>query len=83
MPSLRIGKFAPVTLGHMRSLGCRDLLVYRNSGDCNYSTIMNPGHLPHDTPIKSLGAGMVCERCGHVGAHVMPNWSGAHILSFV
>jgi hypothetical protein len=74
MTAPKIGKFEPVTLGHMRSQGCRDLLVYCNSGRCNYSTIMNVGHLPDDTPIKSLGDGVVCSRCGHVGADVLPNW---------
>ena len=58
----------------MRSQGCRDLLVYCNSGRCNHSTIMNVGHLRDGTPIKSLGDGIVCSRCGHVGADVLPNW---------
>src|SRR5260370_42053130 len=54
MSPTKVGKLAPVTLGHMRSQGCRDLLVYCNSGRCNHSTIMNVGHLPDETPIKSL-----------------------------
>jgi hypothetical protein len=74
MPTVKVGKFEPVTLGHMRSQGCRDLLVYCNSGRCNHSTIMNVGHLPDDTPIKSLGDGFVCAKCGHLGAEVVPNW---------
>jgi len=74
MPPDKIGKLAPVTLGHMRSQGCRDLLVYCNSGRCNHSTIVNVGHLPDCTPIKSLGDGFVCAQCGHIGADVAPNW---------
>jgi len=74
MPSSKIGKLAPVTLGHMRSQGCRDLLVYCNSDRCNHSIIMNVGHLPDDTPIESLGDGFVCAQCGHLGADVAPNW---------
>jgi hypothetical protein len=74
MPATKIGKLAPVTLGHMRSQGCRDLLIYCNSDHCNHSTIMNVGHLPDHTPIKSLGVGIVCTRCGHLGADVVPNW---------
>ena len=73
MPPIKVGKLAPVTLGHMRSQGCRDLLVHCNSGRCNHSAIMNVGHLPDDTPIKSLG-GIVCTWCGHLGADVVPNW---------
>jgi hypothetical protein len=74
MPPAKVGKLAPVTLGHMRSQGCRDLLVYCNSDRCNHSTIMNVGHLPDSTPIKSLGDGFVCTQCGHIGADVVPNW---------
>ncbi len=74
MPPTKVGKLAPVTLGHMRSQGCRDLLVYCNSDRCDYSTIMNVGHLPDHTPIKSLGDGFVCAKCGHLGADVVPNW---------
>ena len=74
MTPANVGKLAPVTLGHMRSQGCRDLLVYCNSGRCNHSTIMNVGHLPDDTRIKSLGDGFVCAECGHLGADVVPNW---------
>jgi hypothetical protein len=65
MANPRTGKFAPVTLGHMRSQGCRDLLVYCNSGRCNHRATMLPGHLSDDTPIKSLDYVIVCERCGH------------------
>ena len=74
MPLTKVGKLAPVTLGHMRSQGCRDLLVYCNSGRCDYSTIMNVGHLPDEIPIKSVGDGFVCAKCGHLGAEVVPNW---------
>src|SRR5215831_7432859 len=81
MPPLDLGKFAPVTLGHMRSQGCRDLLACCNSGRCNHSTIMNGGHLSGDNPIKSLGKGIVCARCGHVGADVMPNWPAQYDTS--
>jgi hypothetical protein len=70
----KVGKLAPVTLGHMRSQGCRDLLVYCNSGRCNHRAIMNVGHLPDGTVINSLGDGIVCTRCGHFGADVVPNW---------
>ena len=74
MPPTKIGKLAPVTLRHMRSQGCRDLLAYCNSYRCDHSTIINVGHLPDDTPIKSLGDGFVCAQCIHLGADVVANW---------
>jgi hypothetical protein len=37
--------FAPVTLGHIRSHGCRDLLVYCISGRCHHSATLNGNRL--------------------------------------
>jgi hypothetical protein len=44
----------------MRSLGCRDLLVYCRSVECNHSITMNADHLPDDTLVRPLGDFMVC-----------------------
>ena len=62
--------FPPVTLGHIRGHGCRDLLVCCNSINCSHGATMNADHLSDDTPIRPLGLRMVCIRCGHVGADV-------------
>jgi DNA-directed RNA polymerase subunit RPC12/RpoP len=35
----------------------------------------NADHLSDETPIRPLGARMVCSRCGHRGADVRPDWS--------
>ena len=67
--------FLPVTLGHIRGHGCRDLLVYCNSITCNHGAVVNADRLPDQTAIRPLGARMVCSRCGHVGADVRPDWS--------
>ena len=66
--------FESITLGHMRSHGCRDLLVYCEAIGCNHSIVMNADHLPDDLSIRSLGPRMVCARCGHRGADVRPDW---------
>jgi hypothetical protein len=63
-----------VTLGHIRSDGCRDLLVYCVSGQCNHSVTINADHLPDELPVRSLCARMICTRCGMVGADVRPDW---------
>jgi hypothetical protein len=60
---------ASITLGQMRSLGCRDLLAYCRSVDCNHSITMN-ADLSDDTPIRPLGDRMVCTKCGRAGARV-------------
>ncbi len=70
--------FEPVTLGHIRSHGCRDLQVYCGSINCNHGITMNADHLPDHTPIRPLGSRMVCTRCGHIGADVRSDW-GPHV----
>ena len=70
--------FAPVTLGHIRSHGCRDLFVYCISGRCHHSATLNGDWLSDDTPVRSLCSRMVCTRCGMIGADVRPDW-GPHV----
>src|SRR5208337_1416658 len=44
--------FEPVTLGHIRSHGCKDLLIYCDSGRCHHSATMNADHLTDDTRVR-------------------------------
>ena len=48
----KVETFPPVTMGHIRGHGCRDLLVYCGSGRCHHSATMN-----------AIGYPMKC-RCG-------------------
>jgi hypothetical protein len=73
MSAPRLGKFAPITLGHMRWQACHGLLARCNSSQCNHAEMIDVGHLPDDVPIKSLR--IVCGRCGRASVRVMPNWS--------
>src|SRR5436190_24322387 len=75
MAARKAETFEPVTLGHIRSHGCRDLLIYCGSINCSHSATMNADHMPDKTPIRPLGARMVCSRCGDRGADVRPDWS--------
>ena len=61
--------FESVTLGHIRSHGCRRgyQLQLQQRDEC-------PDHLPDDLLIGSLCLRMVCARCGHRGADVRPDW---------
>jgi hypothetical protein len=70
--------FEPVTMGHIRSHGCQDLLVYCGSGRCHHGTVMNADWLPNETHVRSLCRRMVCGRCGYRGADVRPDW-GPHV----
>jgi hypothetical protein len=61
----KVEKFEPVTLGHIRSHGCRDLLIYCGSINCSYSATMNADDLPDNIVIRALGPKMICTKCGH------------------
>jgi len=63
--------FPPVTMGHIRGHGCRDLLVYCGSGRCHHSATMNGDGFPDDLPVRSLCGRMVCTVCGYIaGAEI-------------
>jgi hypothetical protein len=68
-------RFEPVTLGHIRGHGCRDILIYCGSIHCCHSATMNADDLSDDIVIRALGAKMICTNCGHRGADVRPDWS--------
>ena len=57
--------FEPVTLGHIRRHGCRDILIYCGSIHCSHSATMNADHWPDDTVVRTLGPKMICTKCGH------------------
>jgi hypothetical protein len=67
--------FDLVTLGHIRSHGCRDLLVYCISGRWHHRASLNGDWLPDEMPVRPLCARMVCTRCGMIDADVRPDWS--------
>ena len=72
---IKVQTFEPVTLGHIRGHGCRNLLVYCGNMNCNHGATMNADYMPDELPIRSLCRRMVCTRCGHIGADVRPDWS--------
>jgi hypothetical protein len=47
-----------VTLGHIRSHGYRDMLVYCCDIICNHGVTLNVDHLPDYTSVRSLGLRM-------------------------
>jgi hypothetical protein len=55
--------FPPVTMAHVRGHGCRDLLIYCDSGRCHHSASINADEFPDDMPVRSL--------CGSNGLHAV------------
>jgi hypothetical protein len=71
----KVKTFPPVTMGHIRGHGCRDLLVYWRSGRCHHSATISGDCFPDGLPVRSLCRRMACTRCGYIGADVRPDWS--------
>jgi hypothetical protein len=65
----------PVTMGHVRSHGCRDLFVYCTSGWCHHSAKLNGDWLRDDTVLLEIEPRFVCTACGLIGADVRPDWT--------
>ena len=62
-------------MGHIRSHGCRSLLVYCGSAWCNHRAKLNADWLPDETALLDQDRRMVCTACGLIGANVRPDWS--------
>jgi len=62
------------TMGHIRSHGCRSLLVYCGSPWCNHSASVNADSLADDVVVRALCPRMICTACGLIGADVRPDW---------
>jgi hypothetical protein len=62
-------------MGDVRALGCRDLLVYCESGWCHHSAKISGDFLPDDTVLLDLDRRMVCTACGLIGADLRPDWT--------
>jgi hypothetical protein len=61
----KVETFPPVTMGHIRSHGCRDLLVYCGSGRCHHSASISGDCFP-----------MIC-RCVHSAG----GWSARAVVT--
>jgi hypothetical protein len=64
----------PVTLGHLRSHGCRRLLIYCSTGRCHHSAVVDADRWPDETALRDLCPKAVCTKCGMIGADVRPDW---------
>ena len=63
-----------MTLANMRENGVRSVLVSCSNVHCRHESVVNLDRLGDDISVPSLGARMLCQRCGQRGADVRPNW---------
>ena len=64
-----------MTLGNMRANGVQRLAAWCLGRGCNHHTIIDVSAYADDVTVPSFGLGLRCERCGHLGADVRPNWN--------
>jgi hypothetical protein len=64
-----------MNLGNMRANGVRSLAVHCGGHDCWHIATVNVDAYADDILVPAFGPRMRCERCGHRGAEVMPNWN--------
>jgi hypothetical protein len=65
----------PMTLGNMRANGVHTLGAWCLGRGCYHHRVLDVSGFADDVPVPSFGPRMRCERCGHVGADVRPNWN--------
>jgi hypothetical protein len=67
----KIETFPPVTMGHIRGHGCRELLVYCGSGRCHHSANISGDWLPDDGHSaggwSAPNADILAPTCGRIG----------------
>jgi hypothetical protein len=64
----------PMTLGNMRELGVRGLLVSCLNHACQHSALIDVSSYPSDVEVPSFGRRMKCSKCGGGNVDVRPNW---------
>jgi hypothetical protein len=73
-----------ITLGEMRSgrAGVRGLLVYCADYRCGHHITIAPEQAhqwPDELRLSDLGAKFTCQKCGHRGADVRPDFAPAQM----
>jgi hypothetical protein len=63
-----------MTLGNMRHLGVRGLVVYCLNPKCRHEMVIRADDYADDVPVPWFGPRMVCTACGMIGADARPNW---------
>jgi hypothetical protein len=68
-----VSPIVSMTLGNMRSLGVRALLLTCQA--CGYELRLNVDARSDDVAVSSFGLNLRCRRCRNVGADARPDWS--------
>jgi hypothetical protein len=61
-----------MTLGQMRRNGVRSLAVQCHA--CHHQVVITADLWGDHISVLSIGPGMICSKCGAIGADASPNW---------
>jgi hypothetical protein len=64
----------PMTLGNMRKLGVRGLLISCLNHECRHQTVVSVDDYADDITVPSFIPQMECKECGSKRVDVRPNW---------
>jgi hypothetical protein len=63
-----------ITLGEMRAMGVRGLLVYCSDYHCSHWTTISGERWPDDVRLSDIELRFTCQACGTKGADLRPNF---------
>ena len=69
----------PMTLGNMRQLGVRGLIVACLEPSCRHETAVGVDDYADELEVPSFAA-RVCSKCGGDHVHVRPNWKEMKVM---
>ncbi len=64
-----------ITLGEMRSIGVRGLLIYCADYYCSHSIAISADRWRDDVRLSDIELRFACKACGRRGADVRPNFN--------
>jgi hypothetical protein len=64
-----------ITLGEMRSMHLRGVLVFCADYRCSHSTKLNADRWPGHVRLSDLEPLFTCTACGHKGADIRPDFA--------
>ncbi len=70
----------PLTVGSMRQLGVRGLIVSCPNPQCRHDTIFSADDYADKIEVPSFVPRMVCGKCGGKRVDVRPNWKEMPVM---
>jgi hypothetical protein len=64
----------PLTLGNMRQLGVRGLIISCLDPQCRHEAIFSADDYSDEIEVPSFAPRMVCSKCGGKRVNARPNW---------